>query len=310
MPRIVSLIASATEIVHALGMGDHQVGRSHECDFPFSVRSLPVCTAPKFSVSGNSREIDERVKGTLRSAISVYDVFEDILEELRPTHIVTQSQCDVCAVSLRDVEQAVSGRLGCAAQIVSLEPNCLDDIWYDIRSVAEALAISVQGNDLVTTLQAGVRTIADRASTAQAKPRVACLEWIEPLMAAGNWIPKLVSMAGGINLFGEAGKHSPWMTWEQLVASDPEIIVVMPCGFDLRKTAEEMYWLVDHVGWSDVRAVKDGRVYIADGNQFFNRPGPRVVESLQILGEVMHPGLFEPTLLGTGWQPLAQLSDA
>jgi iron complex transport system substrate-binding protein len=304
MPRIVSLIASATEIIHALGMGNHQVGRSHECDFPPSALSLPVCTAPKFSISGNSQEIDQRVKATLSSAISVYEVFEDILEQLRPTHIITQSQCEVCAVSLRDVEQAVAGRLGCDAQIVSLEPNCLADIWNDIQSVSESLQIPKRGDDLITSLQAKLRTIACQAGLAQTKPRVACLEWIEPLMAAGNWVPELVAMAGGVNLFGEAGKHSPWMTWEQLVAGNPDVIVVMPCGFDLGKTAEEMYWLVDRVGWSDLRAAKDGRVYVTDGNQFFNRPGPRVVESLQILGEVLYPQLFGTKLMGTGWQPL------
>lgn len=304
MPRIVSLIASATEIIHALGMGNHQVGRSHECDFPASVLSLPVCTAPKFSISGNSQEIDQRVKATLRSAISVYDVFEDILEQLRPTHIVTQSQCDVCAVSVRDVEQAVANRVGCDAQIVSLEPNCLADIWNDIRSVAESLQISKRGDDLINTLQAKLTEIACQAGLAQTKSRVACLEWIEPLMAAGNWVPELISMAGGINLFGEAGKHAPWMTWEQLVSADPDVIVAMPCGFDLGKTAAEMYWLVDRVGWSDLRAVKDRRVFMTDGNQFFNRPGPRIVESLQILGEILHPQLFRTKLMGTGWQPL------
>jgi iron complex transport system substrate-binding protein len=304
-PRIVSLIASATEIIHALGMGDHQVGRSHECDFPSSVFSLPVCTAPKFSVAGSSREIDSRVKATLRSATSVYDVFEDILEQLRPTHIVTQSQCDVCAVSLRDVEQALAGRLGCAARIVSLEPNCLADIWNDIRSVSESLEISPRGEGLIVTLQSRLSSLACHADLAQTKPRVACLEWVEPLMAAGNWVPELVNMAGAIDLFGQAGKHSPWMSWDQLVTGDPEVIVVMPCGFDLKKTAEEMYWLVDRVGWSDLRAVKNGRVYPTDGNQFFNRPGPRIVESLQILGEVLHPDLFEPKLMNSGWQPLA-----
>lgn len=304
MTRIVSLIASATEIIHALGMGNLQVGRSHECDFPPSVLSLPVCTEPKFSISGNSQEIDQRVKATLRSAISVYDVFEHILEQLRPTHIVTQSQCDVCAVSVRDVEQAMASRLGCDAQIVSLEPNCLADIWKDVRSVSESLQISKRGDDLITTLQAKLREIACQARLAQTKPRVVCLEWIEPLMAAGNWVPELVSLAGGINLFGEAGKHSPWMTWEQLVSADPDVIVAMPCGFDSGKTAAEMYWLADRVGWSDLRAVKARRVFVTDGNQFFNRPGPRLVESLQILGEILHPQFFGTKLMGLGWQPL------
>jgi iron complex transport system substrate-binding protein len=209
MPRIVSLIASATEIIHALGMGTIRSGVLTNV-FPAAVLSLPVCTAPKFSISGNSQELIKKSKATLSSVISVYEVFEDILEQLRPTHIITQSQCEVCAVSLRDVEQAVAGRLGCDVQIVSLEPNCLDDIWNDIRSVSESLQISKRGDDLMSTLQAKLRTIAP-AGLAQTKPRVACLEWIDARKPGTGF---RAGRPGGESLFGEAGKHS-LMTWEQ-----------------------------------------------------------------------------------------------
>jgi len=303
MPRIVSLIASATEIVHALGLGGYQVGRSHECDFPQSVQSLPVCTAPKFPVSGSSQEVDEKVKDTLRQAVSVYDVFDGVLERLEPTHIITQSQCEVCAVSLRDVERAVSAGLSSKPRIVSLQPNSLPDVWNDIKDVSEALDIARRGHELIETLKSRMQSISERALLDQGRPRVACIEWLEPLMAAGNWVPELVEMTGGVNLFGEAGKHSPWMNWDQLVEADPDIIVVMPCGFGMKRTAEEMYWLTNSSQWPTLKAVRNHRVYVTDGNQFFNRPGPRLAESLQILAELLHPSAFKPELMGTGWQP-------
>ena len=302
MPRIVSLIASATEIVHALGMGDCMVARSHECDFPSSVLSLPVCTSPKFAVSGNSREIDTLVKGTLQTALSVYEVDEELLERLQPSLIVTQSQCDVCAVSLRDVEAALSRHLTCRPQIVSLQPNALADIWNDIRSVASALDIAVTGEQLVAKLNRHLNAIAVRALASHRRPTVACLEWIEPLMAGGNWVPELVEMAGGINLFGVAGKHSPWLDWNELCRRDPDCLVVMPCGFDLDRTEKEMYWLAERREWKSLHAVKSGQVYLTDGNQYFNRPGPRVVETLQILAEILHPEHFPPEFEGTGWK--------
>jgi iron complex transport system substrate-binding protein len=289
--RIVSLIASATEIVHVLGELDHLVGRSHECDYPPAVAALPVCTAPRIAVDGDSREIDRLVKESLRDALSVYRVFDDVLERLQPTHIITQVQCEVCAVSLRDVEESVARRLASAPKIVPLSPNSLADIWDDIRRIARALEIEKRGEAAVARLQQSMREISAHALAQPERPRVACIEWLEPLMAIGNWTPTLVEMAGGINLFGEAGAHSPWMTWEQLVERDPDVIIVMPCGFDLTRTTPEMHWLADRPGWRDLRAVRERQVYIADGNQYFNRPGPRVVESLQILAGILHPAL-------------------
>jgi iron complex transport system substrate-binding protein len=282
-------------------MGDFMVARSHECDFPSSVLSLPVCTSPKFGISGNSREIDTLVKETLQTALSVYEVDEELLEQLRPSLIVTQSQCDVCAVSLRDVEAALSRRLTCRPQIVSLQPNALADIWNDIRSVASALDIAVTGEQLVAKLNHHLNAIAVRA-LASRRPTVACLEWIEPLMAGGNWVPELVEMAGATNLFGVAGKHSPWLDWNELCRRDPDCLVVMPCGFDLDRTEKEMYWLAERREWKSLRAVKSGQVYLTDGNQYFNRPGPRVVETLQILAEILHPEHFPPEFEGTGWK--------
>jgi iron complex transport system substrate-binding protein len=305
MPRIVSLIASATEIVCALGCENQIVGRSHECDYPPSVTRLPVCTEPKFDVTGSSRAIDERVKSLLQDALSVYRVHAGRLAELRPDVIVTQTQCEVCAVSLRDVEQAVCATLGSGPHIVALAPNALADVWHDIQTVADALDVSGHGRELIALLQKRMNALAARVQELSERPTVACIEWIDPLMASGNWMPELVDMAGGVNLFGEVGKHAPWMTWEELCSKDPDVILVLPCGFDVERTRQEMPTLTGRPEWPRLHAVQSGRVYLMDGNQYFNRPGPRLAESLEILAEVLHPNAFHFGLARSGWQHLS-----
>ncbi len=295
------MIASATEIVCALGYESNLVGRSHECDYPASIKLLPVCTAPKFNVEGTSYEIDQRVKAIVQDSLSVYRVDAGILEELQPTHIVTQSQCEVCAVSLKDVELAVCELTSSHPMVVSLEPNELSDVWKDIKRVGAALGDSERAERLVTGLQDRITGVADACSAIGSRPSVACIEWIEPLMAAGNWMPELVEMASGVNLFGEAGKHAPWMTFEDLIAKDPDVIFVSPCGFDIARTMREMHLLEGKAEWSSLSAVRNGRVYVADGNAFFNRPGPRLVESLEILAEVLHPDVLNYGHRDVGW---------
>ena len=302
MPRVVSLIASATEIVCALGCEEWLVGRSHECDYPPSVSRFPICTEALIDPSRPSGEIDRQVKTVLRQALSVYRVHTDVLQELQPDVIITQAQCEVCAVSLKDVEQALAAWLVSRPHLVSLEPNDLADIWADIHHVAEALGVLERGVTLVAHLQDRIAAIADQARTIPKRPTVACVEWIDPLMAAGNWVPELVELAGGINLFGEAGKHSPWMTWPELVARNPDVIIVMPCGFDIARSRVDMPALTHHPEWSTLRAVQTGRVYLTDGNQYFNRPGPRLVESLEVLAELLHPTAFCFGHEGTGWE--------
>jgi iron complex transport system substrate-binding protein len=302
MLRIVSLISSATEIVCALGFENDLVGRSHECDFPESIRRLPICTEPKFNIEGSSYEIDQRVRAVLQESLSVYRVHGEVLRALRPDVIVTQSQCEVCAVSERDVVETVCGWLGSRPAIVSLKPDRLEDVWRDIFLVAHALDAHDKGKQLVESLQGRMREIERRMAALPDRPRVACVEWIDPLMASGNWMPQLVEMAGGINVFGVAGQHAPGLEWERLVEADPDVIVVLPCGYGLEKTRQEMPGLTRRAGWDDLRAVRTGRVYLTDGNQFFNRPGPRLVESLEILAELLHPGVLRFGHEGTGWQ--------
>jgi iron complex transport system substrate-binding protein len=265
------------------------------------VKHLPICTEPLIDPSRSSAEIDRQVKDILREALSVYRVDRNALEALQPDVIITQSQCEVCAVSLRDVEGALAGWLASRPRVVSLEPMDLADVWIDIRLVADALGDPERGARLVDGLQHRATNIAERARSLDRRPTVACLEWIDPLMAAGNWVPELVELAGGVNLSGEAGKHSPWMTFDALRQADPDIIAVMPCGFDIPRTLAEMPALTKRPEWASLRAVQNERVYVTDGNQYFNRPGPRLVESLEILAELLHPEAFHFGHEGTGW---------
>ena len=304
--RIVSLIPSATEIVAALGWGDRLVGRSHECDYPLAVQSLPVCTAPKFNPEGDSAAIHQRVTDLLQSALAVYAVNTELLAQLQPTHIVTQAQCEVCAVSLSDVEQAVAELTEVKPTIVSLQPAVLSDVWQDMLTVGEASAGSTgkqQAESAIAALKQRVNGCVARVETvAQERPTVACIEWIEPLMAAGNWVPELVELAGGISCFGTIGQHSPWITWEALIEADPEIIVVMPCGYTLAQTRAELSTLMGHPGWQQLNAVQNNRVYVVDGNQYFNRPGPRLVDSLEILAEIFYGEQTPYRYRSQGWQ--------
>ncbi|MCU0568509.1 MAG: cobalamin-binding protein [Oculatellaceae cyanobacterium Prado106] len=301
-PQIVSLIPSAPEIVAFLGLEHCLVGRSHECDYPENVRSLPICTEPKFNPEGSSAEIHDRVTTLLQSALSVYRVKTEVLEPLQPTHILTQAQCEVCAVSLSDVEQAVGTLTGIQPQIISLQPNVLADIWVDIERVGKSLGVDSEG--AIATLKDRVAACAKMTQrfADEDRPTVACIEWSDPLMAAGNWIPELVTLAGGKSLFGVVGEHSPWLQWDALVEANPDRLIFMPCGYDLDRTRQDVEQLQPHPQWSSLKAVQQGEVYVTDGNQYFNRPGPRLVDSLEILAEILHPEHFQFGYQGVGWQ--------
>jgi iron complex transport system substrate-binding protein len=302
MPRIVSLLPSATEIVCALGFQDQLVGRSHECDFPPAVAALPALTAPRFDPEGASAEVNNRVRRILTDALAVYRVDAARLRELRPDFIVTQAQCDVCAVSLRDVEDAVAEWTGARPRIVSLAPWGMAEVFGDMERVAAALGAAARGSEMISGLKRRMESIRERAATAGRRPRVACIEWLDPLMGAGNWMPELIEAAGGVSLLGKAGEHSSWIEFAALAAADPEVILIAPCGYTMERTAAELPAMTARPGWNDLRAVRDGRVFLAEGNQYFNRPGPRIVESLEILAEILHPELFRFGHEGSGWR--------
>ncbi len=301
MPRIASLLPSTTEIACALGFREELVGRSHECDFPQDVSALPPLTEPKLDAEAPSRVIDDRVKALVSDGLSVYRVDAERLRELAPDVVLTQDQCEVCAASLADVEKALAEWTGGRPRVVSLNPQTLGDVWGDVVRVAEALGEPARGRELAERLASDVTGIAERSMRIRERPTVACVEWIDPLMAAGNWVPELVTLAGGTNLFGETGQHSPWLEWETLRVADPDVVVVMPCGFDLPRTRAELGPLVAQPGFRDLSAVKRGRVYVTDGNQYFNRPGPRLVDSLEILAQILHPEEFPPSLEPHAW---------
>jgi iron complex transport system substrate-binding protein len=299
--KIVSLLPSATEIVCALGLEQNLVGRSHECDYPESVKQLPVCSEANFPDNLSSAAIDVKVKEILADALSVYTVKRDVVKELAPDVVITQAQCEVCAVSLQEVEQALENYLDKEAHIVSLQPNSLDDIFNDIKTVAAALNVVDKGDTLVEDLQERVDIIRHKLKFSDNKPTVACIEWLEPMMLSGNWVPGLVSIAGGTNVLTEAGKHSPYIQWDEIRVQNPEVIIIMPCGFSIERTLKEVDIILQLPGFSDVKAVKNNRVYIADGNQYFNRPGPRIVDSIEILAEIIHPKQFIFGYEGDGW---------
>lgn len=307
MSRIVSLLPSATEIIAALGAQDQMVGRSHECDHPAEIAALPVCTAPRLDPNAESAEIDRAVKSALEQALAIYEVLEDRLKTLAPQIVVTQDQCEVCAVALADVEAVVSGWAGHTVRLVTLQAMDLAGIDRDIGQVGEALDMKRDAIHLIQSLVNRRAAIAARTA-GLSKVTVACIEWTDPLMAAGNWVPELVALAGGRDVFGKPGAHAPWIDWRDLRAADPEAIVFMPCGFGLDRCGTEASEMTARQEWQDLQAVRSGRIYVTDGNSYFNRPGPRVAESLEILAEILHPEHFHfghgvPDG-GQGWQRL------
>ena len=291
-PRIASLLPSATEIVCALGLRDQLAGRSHECDFPSDVSSVPALTRPRVDLRGSSGDIDRDVRAILRDVLAVYEVDVDALREADPSVIVTQNLCDVCAVSLADVEQALS-EVASHAQIVSLSPTRLREVWDDILRVGSAMDLGNKALQVVADLEARIGRIASRAETARSRPSVLTIEWLDPVMIGGMWMPELVQLSGGDPLVTAPGDHAPTLDESALGQLAPDVVLIKPCGFDLARTRAEgasLCALLDRVGWT---AWKENRVFLADGNAFFNRPGPRLVESLEIMAACVHPDLFE-----------------
>ena len=285
--RIVSLLPSATEIAVALGLSDNIVGRSHECDYPPQISNLPVLTASKLRKGMNSAEIEIGVQEIVQQGLSVYEVDAPLLRSLRPDVILTQSQCAVCAVTPRDLDEALAAWVGTSPLLVSLAPDTLSDVWGDVQRVADAAGVADRAAPVIAMLSdrmAGIQS--DRAEAAQ-RPTVAAIEWIEPLMAAGNWVPELIEIAGATPLFASVGQHSPWLEWDALVAADPDFIVMMPCGYQIPQCAAETHFLTARPDWATLSAVRHNRVFMADGHHFFNRPGPRLVESAMIIADIL-----------------------
>jgi len=289
-PRIVSLLPSATEIVCALGASSDLVGISHECDFPAEVRGVPVLSSSRVSDLGSSAAIDAAVRTLVRDALSIYAVDQALLAELSPDLILTQDLCRVCAVSLSDVQSAVARLAGrTQVQIVSLKPTRLEHVLQDIETIAAALGRPERGTQLRASLEARIAAIAARARQARSRPRVASVEWLEPLMLGGTWMPELIEIAGGEAVAARPGEPAPTLSYEEFAALRAEVVLLKPCGFDVARTLRER----DSLEASLLsRLMPSARAYVTDGNAFFNRPGPRLVESLEILAAAVHPELF------------------
>ena len=288
--KIVSLLPSATEIVCALGALEQLVGISHECDFPEEVKGKAVLTSSRIDPHGTSLSIDQAVRSVIKDVLSIYAIDEPRLAALSPDVIVTQDLCEVCAVSLDDVKSAVA-RISHRddVKIVSLTPTRLGHLWSDIMQVAEGIDRREAGSLLCLSLQARIAAIQQRSAAAP-RLRVASVEWMEPIMLGGTWMPELIALAGGIPIGAAAGEMAPTIKPDELTRLNPEVVLVKPCGFTLARTLEERA-VIERDILGSVGA--ETRVYATDGNAFFNRPGPRLVESLEIMAACVHPTLFD-----------------
>ncbi len=289
--RIVSLLPSATEIVCALGLADQLVGVTHECDYPLEARAKPAVTASVLDGHADSATIDRLVAGSVHDHRAIYTLDERLLANLRPDLILTQELCDVCAVSYSEVQRAARILPG-DTTVISLEPMTLGDILATITLVGARTGREERAAALVADLRGRIDRVRERTATAPTRPRVFCLEWIDPPFRAGHWIPELARLAGGEEVLGREGVPSTRATWEEVAAAAPEIVVVMPCGFDTERAAQELEAVRDRPQWRGLPAVAHGNVWVADGSAYFARPGPRMVDGLEILAHTLHPDLF------------------
>lgn len=302
--RVVSLLPSATEIVATLGKMDCLVGRSHECDFPHEVQRLPICCRPRIDITRPGSEIDRQVKDCVRAGTSIFEVDADLIRELRPNVIITQTQCDVCAVTPEQIEAALARSGESGPSLIDLRPQRLEHLFTDIHTIANALQITEHGHNTVISLRSQFESLRHKASQQRRRSSVVCIEWLEPLMVAGNWVPELVELVGGKNIGAEPGQHSPWFDWQQLLAANPEVIVLMPCGWNIARTRAESGVLTSDPRWQQLLAVRTGKVFVTDGHQFFNRPGPRLLESAEILAEMLHAGAMKFGHRDVNWELL------
>lgn len=299
--KIVSLLPSATEIVAALGMAEKLVGRSHECDWPTDLAHLPVLTSPKMNPQADAAIIDRDVRALVEDGVSVYRLDADAIRDLEPDFVITQSQCELCAVSLGEVETALQDWVGASRpQLVSLEPMALADVAADIAKVGAALGASEQADTLCRDMARGFADLREKTS-ALAQQKVFFMEWTAPLMGAGNWMPETIEAAGGAVVLGQEGVHSPTVSLTDVAEADPDVIIVGPCGFSIGRAKAELAPLETDAAWQDLRAVRNGAVYLVNGNHFFNRPGPRLLQSAHIVAEILHSHVFAAENLNTGW---------
>ena len=291
--RIVSLLPSATEIICQVGLAEYLVGVSHECDYPSFVKTLPSVTESLIPKNAGSAEIDAAVRAQLSTEKAIYHLDMDVLTELKPDFIITQSLCEVCAVAQDEVLDAVCHLPG-NAKIINLEPMTLQDVFDTLLLVGEETNFKDQAHVAVAQLKERVEKVSeltDKHITTASKPDVVFLEWIKPLFNAGHWTPELIEYAGGVSLLSNKHKPSTTITWQSIVDTDPDVLFIACCGYDLQRTFQDMPLLVKKDEWSMLNAVKQEKVFLTDGNAYFSRPGPRLVDGLEIMAHALHPDI-------------------
>ena len=299
--RIVSLLPSCTEIICKLGYTKHLVGISHECDYPNSISDLPVLTKARLSSEGTSIEINQSVTDLLQRGLSVYDVDASLLKSLSPDIIITQAQCEACAVSLDQVKDIVSNWTLNKTEIISLEPNTLNEVWLGFDIIAKTMNTPESSSILKSEINERFKLLKDKLKGTEQKPTVLCIEWIEPIMVAANWVPELVGLAGGKNVMSVSETDSNFCSWDEIKKTNPDIIIMMPCGFGIKRTLVDLHFLQNIKGWEELKAVKEREVFVVDANKYFNRPGPRLVDSAEIMAEIIHPETFERKYPEDAW---------
>lgn len=285
--RIWSLLPSATEILFALGLGNQVTGVTHECDYPPEAAARPRVTRSFIDAARPSREIDQQVRQRLAAGLQLYAIDEERLRNDPPDLIVTQDLCPVCAVSPSDIESHLKAA-ACAVRVVSLTPSTLDDVLEDVRTVGRAAGREAEAERLAGGLRRRLQGVRSAVAGAP-RPRVLCLEWLDPPIPAGHWVPQMVELAGGQSWPLAAGEPSRKVPWEELAAYQPEVVILMPCGFDARRAEEESAALAAYEGWLDLPAVRRGQVFATDANAYFSRPGPRLVDGVEMLAHILHP---------------------
>lgn len=304
--RIVSLLSSATEMLYGLGLGEQVVGVSHECDFPADAATKPRATFTNIDVAASSGEIDRQVRELTAAGKPLYEINVELVLKLKPDLIVTQAQCDVCAVRYEEVVDLVRREPSLrGVPVFSLNPLRLDDVLDDVLRLGEATDRRDDATRYVAAMRQRIDAVRSRTGRlpVEQRRRTACIEWIDPPMMAGNWTPELIELAGGTQTFYNSAGHSLYTPWDNVVRFDPEVVVVMPCGFDLERTLVEAARLREFPHWNELNAVRGGRVYAVDGNALFNRSGPRLMESLELLAKLVHPELHGVALTCTGEPP-------
>jgi len=290
--RICSLLPSATEIIYALGLGDSMVGVTHECDYPPEAKEVPVVVHSRIDhLRAASSAIDQSVRDHVKAHQSIYSVDLPRLRNAKPDLILTQQLCDVCAIGYDDVVAAAASLPG-RPRVLSLTPNTLTDVLDDIARIGNIAGKAKEADSLIGRLRREIESIHTRTAASRIRPRVACLEWLDPIYSAGHWLPEMVSLAGGTDELATAGSPSRRIPWTRVREFEPEVMVLMPCGFDVQRTMEELDLVRRLPGWHELPAVREGRLFAVNGHAYFNRPGPRLVQGLQILAQIIHPEIF------------------